>query len=129
LVVRFGAGNGRPYGLAGRGPQEASVFAIIQSGGRQVKVSPGSVVEVDRVGGLKAGEQVSIDQVLMVGTDGGEVKAGSPFVANARVIAVIEGESRGPKIRIFKKKRRKGFRKSGGHRATYTKVSIKDIVI
>jgi large subunit ribosomal protein L21 len=105
------------------------VFAIIQSGGRQVKVSPGSVVEVDRVGGLKPGEQVSIDQVLMVGTDGGEVKAGSPFVANARVIAVIEGESRGPKIRIFKKKRRKGFRKSGGHRSTYTKVSIKDIVI
>ena len=105
------------------------MFAIIQSGGRQVKVSPGSVVEVDRVGGLKAGEQVSIDQVLMVGTDGGEVKAGSPFVANARVIAVIEGESRGPKIRIFKKKRRKGFRKSGGHRATLTKVSIKDIII
>jgi large subunit ribosomal protein L21 len=105
------------------------VFAIIQSGGRQVKVSPGSVVEVDRVGGLKAGEQVSIDQVLMVGTDGGEVKAGSPFVANARVIAVIEGESRGPKIRIFKKKRRKGFRKSGGHRATYTRVSVKDILL
>jgi large subunit ribosomal protein L21 len=106
------------------------VFAIIQSGGRQVKVSPGSVVEVDRVGGLKAGEQVSIDQVLFVGgLDGGEVKAGSPYVSNARVIAVIEGETRGPKIRIFKKKRRKGFRKSGGHRATLTKVSIKDIVI
>jgi large subunit ribosomal protein L21 len=50
-------------------------------------------------------------------------------VANAKVIAVIEGESRGPKIRIFKKKRRKGFRKSGGHRATLTRVSIKDIVI
>ena len=106
------------------------MFAIIQSGGRQVKVSPGSVVEVDRVGGLKAGEQVSIDQVLLVGgLDGGAVKAGAPFVANARVIAVIEGESRGPKIRIFKKKRRKGFRKSGGHRATYTRVSIKDIVL
>jgi large subunit ribosomal protein L21 len=106
------------------------VFAIIKSGGRQVKVSPGSVVEVDRVSGLTAGEQVSIDQVLLVGgLDGGEVKSGSPFVANARVIAVIEGETRGPKIRIFKKKRRKGFRKSGGHRATLTKVSIKDIVI
>jgi large subunit ribosomal protein L21 len=106
------------------------VFAIIQSGGRQVKVSPGSVVEVDRVSGITPGEQVSIDQVLFVGgLDGGESKSGSPFVANARVIAVIEGESRGPKIRIFKKKRRKGFRKSGGHRATLTRVSIKDIVI
>jgi large subunit ribosomal protein L21 len=106
------------------------VFAIIQSGGRQVKVSPGSDVEVDRVGGLTVGEQVSIDQVLMVGgLEGGEVRSGSPFVTNARVIAVIEGESRGPKIRIFKKKRRKGFRKSGGHRSTLTRVSIKDIVI
>ena len=106
------------------------MFAIIQSGGRQVKVSPGSVIEVDRVGGITPGEQVSIDQVLFVGgLDGGEVKAGSPFVANARVIAVIEGETRGPKIRIFKKKRRKGFRKSGGHRSTLTKVSIKDIVL
>jgi len=76
------------------------------------------------------GEQVSIDQVLFVGgLDGGESKSGAPYVANARVIAVIEGESRGPKIRIFKKKRRKGFRKSGGHRSTLTRVSIKDIVI
>jgi large subunit ribosomal protein L21 len=105
------------------------VFAIIQSGGRQVKVSPGSVVTVDRLNGIAAGEQVSIDQVLLVGKDGGEVLAGSPFVANARVIGVIEGEARGPKIRIFKKKRRKGFRKSGGHRSTLTRVSIKDIQV
>jgi large subunit ribosomal protein L21 len=105
------------------------VFAIIQSGGRQIKVSPGSVVEVDKVSGITPGEEVSIDQVLLVGTDGGDVKAGAPFVANARVIGIIEGESRGPKIRIFKKKRRKGFRKSGGHRSTYTRVAIKDIVI
>jgi large subunit ribosomal protein L21 len=105
------------------------VFAIIQSGGRQVKVSPGSVVTVDRLDGISAGEQVSIDQVLLVGTDGGEIKAGTPFVTNARVIGVIEGESRGPKIRIFKKKRRKGFRKSGGHRSTLTRVSIKDILV
>ena len=105
------------------------MFAIIQSGGRQIKVAPGSVVEVDKVNGITPGEEVSIDQVLMVGTDGGDVKTGAPFVANARVIGIIEGESRGPKIRIFKKKRRKGFRKSGGHRSTYTRVAIKDIVI
>ena len=105
------------------------MFAIIQSGGRQIKVTPGSVVEVDRVSGITPGEEVSIDQVLLVGTDGGDVKTGAPYVTNARVIGVIEGESRGPKIRIFKKKRRKGFRKSGGHRATLTRVSIKDIVI
>lgn len=105
------------------------MFAIIQSGGRQIKVTPGSVVEVDKVNGITPGEEVSIDQVLLVGTDGGDVKTGAPYVTNARVIGVIEGETRGPKIRIFKKKRRKGFRKSGGHRSTYTRVAIKDIVV
>jgi large subunit ribosomal protein L21 len=104
------------------------VFAIIQSGGRQLRVSPGSVVTVDRLP-IEAGEQVSIDQVLLVGTDDGAVMTGTPFVPNARVLAVIAGEARGEKIRIFKKKRRKAFRKSGGHRSTYTKVQIKDIVV
>jgi len=104
------------------------VFAIIQSGGRQIKVTPGTVVTVDRLA-IEAGEQVSIDQVLLVGTDDGAVMPGAPYVTNARVVAVIAGESRGEKIRIFKKKRRKGFRKSGGHRSTYTRVEIKDILV
>ena len=104
------------------------MFAIIQSGGRQIRVSPGSVVTVDRLP-IDAGEQVSIDQVLLVGTDDGAVMTGTPFVPNARVVAVIAGETRGEKIRIFKKKRRKAFRKSGGHRSTYTRVEIKDIVV
>ena len=104
------------------------MFAIIQSGGRQVRVSPGITVTVDRLA-IEAGEQVSIDQVLLVGTDDGTVLTGTPFVPNARVVAVIAGEERGEKIRIFKKKRRKAFRKSGGHRSTYTKVEIKDILV
>jgi large subunit ribosomal protein L21 len=104
------------------------VFAIIQSGGRQIKVHPGSVVTVDRLA-IEPGEQVSIEQVLLVGKDGGDIVAGAPYVANARVIGVIEGESRGPKIRVFKKRRRKGFRKTTGHRSTLTRVTIKDIVL
>jgi large subunit ribosomal protein L21 len=55
------------------------------------------------------------------------VVAGSPFVANARIVCVVEGEMRGPKIRVFKKKRRKGMRRTKGHRATYTRVRIKEI--
>jgi large subunit ribosomal protein L21 len=105
------------------------VYAIIQSGGRQVKVGPGMVVSVDRVSGVSAGDQVTIDQVLLVSKDGGEILAGSPFVANAKVLAVVDGESRGPKIRIFKKKRRKGFRKTMGHRSTLTRVRITEIVV
>jgi large subunit ribosomal protein L21 len=104
------------------------VFAIIQSGGRQVKVTPGAVITVDRIE-AEAGQEVSIDQVLVLEKDGGEILAGSPFVANAKVVGVIDGESRGPKIRIFKKKRRKGMRRTKGHRSTYTRVRITDIVI
>jgi large subunit ribosomal protein L21 len=104
------------------------VFAIIQSGGRQVKVTAGAIVEVDRIAGA-AGDEVSIDQVLFLEKDGGEVLAGSPFVANVKVLGVIDGESRGPKIRVFKKKRRKGMRRTKGHRSTLTRVRVKEIVI
>jgi large subunit ribosomal protein L21 len=103
------------------------VYAIIKSGGRQIKVGPGSVVEVDRIE-FQPGDEVTINEVLLVARDGGEITAGAPFVANAKVVGVVEGESRGPKIRIFKKRRRKGFRKSGGHRSTMTRVRIKEIV-
>ena len=104
------------------------MFAIIQSGGRQVKVGPGSVVTVDRIE-AEAGQTVTVEQVLFLEKDGGEVLAGAPFVANAKVVGVVEGESRGPKIRIFKKKKRKGMRRTGGHRSTYTRIRITDIVV
>ena len=104
------------------------MFAIIQSGGRQVKVAPGDVIKVDRFE-ANAGDEVTIDQVLVLEKDGGEVLAGSPFVPNVKVVGVVEGEARGLKIRIFKKKRRKGMRRTKGHRSTYTQVRIKDIQI
>ena len=104
------------------------MFAIIQAGGRQVKVNPGSVVTLDRVD-AEVGKEVTFDQVLFLEKDGGEVLAGAPFVANAKVVGVVDGESHGPKIRVFRKKRRKGFRKTRGHRSTYTRVRVTDIVI
>ena len=104
------------------------MFAIIQSGGRQVKVSPGAVIAVDRFE-ANAGDEVTIDQVLVLEKDGGEVLAGAPYVADVKVVGVVDGESRGPKIRVFKKKRRKGMRRTKGHRATYTRVRITDIVV
>lgn len=104
------------------------MYAIIQSGGRQVRVEPGAVVTVDRAAGER-GSEVTLEQVLLVERDGGEIVAGSPFVASARVVAVVDGESRGPKIRVFKKKRRKGMRRTKGHRATYTRLRIKEILV
>ncbi len=104
------------------------MYAIIQSRGRQVRVSPGAIVEVDGLLG-DSGTEMTLDQVLLIEKDSGEVLAGAPFVANARIIGVVEGESRGPKLRVFKKKRRKGFRKTRGHRSVFTRVRITDIQV
>ena len=104
------------------------MYAIIQALGRQVRVAPGELTQLDGTLG-EAGAELTLDRVLLVEKDNGEVVAGAPFVANAQVRAVVTGETRGPKIRIFKKKRRKGMRRTKGHRATYTEVRIKDIVI
>jgi large subunit ribosomal protein L21 len=104
------------------------VFAIIQSGGRQVKVTPGAVVNVDRFAGTP-GEQVTIDQVLLVGKEGGECVTGDPYVTGARVVGVVSGEVRGEKIRVFKKKRRKQYRRTKGHRSTFTQVRVQDILV
>jgi len=104
------------------------VFAIIQSGGRQVKVTAGSIVEVDRID-AQPGDEVSIDRILFLEKDGGEVLAGAPFVANVKVLGVVDSESRGPKIRVFKKKRRKGQRNTKGHRSTLTRVRITEIQV
>ena len=104
------------------------MYAIVQARGRQLKVTPGAVVEVDGTPG-EHGSPFTFDQVLLIEKDGGEVLAGAPYVANARVVGVVEGETRGPKIRVFKKKRRKGFRKTRGHRSFLTRVRITDIQV
>jgi large subunit ribosomal protein L21 len=102
------------------------VYAIIQSRGRQLKVTPGAVVEIDGPP-AEAGTELTFNQVLLVGKDAGDIVAGAPFVADAKVLGVVDGESRGPKLRVFKKKRRKGFRKTRGHRSVFTRVRITDI--
>jgi large subunit ribosomal protein L21 len=104
------------------------MFAIIQMNGRQARVTPGGVVTVDGTV-AEQGATVTLEQVLLIEKDGGEVLAGAPYVANARVVGIVEGESRGPKIRVFKKKRRKGMRRTKGHRAVYTRVRVTEILI
>jgi large subunit ribosomal protein L21 len=104
------------------------MYAIIKSGGRQIKVEPGSVATLEGSVG-EPGAELASEQVLLVEKDSGEVLTGAPFVANARVVVVVVGESRGPKIRVFKKKRRKGMRRTKGHRAVFTRVRIKDILL
>jgi len=104
------------------------VYAIVQARGRQLKVTPGAVVEVDGTPG-EQGSAFTFDQVLLVERGAGDVVAGAPFVAGAKVVGVVDGEARGPKLRVFKKKRRKGFRKTRGHRSFFTRVRITDIQV
>jgi large subunit ribosomal protein L21 len=104
------------------------MYAIVQFGGRQVRVTPGAVAVIDGTAG-EPGAELTFDRVLLVEKDGGEVVAGAPFVAQASVRGVVQGEARGPKIRVFKKKRRKGMRRTKGHRAVYTRLLVKDILL
>ncbi|ODS55711.1 MAG: 50S ribosomal protein L21 [Acidobacteria bacterium SCN 69-37] len=102
------------------------MFAIVQAGGRQEKVAPGAVVVVDRLD-AEPGAEVTFDKVLLVGTDGGEFVAGAPYVAGASVTAVVEAQAKAKKIRVFKMKRRKHFRKTRGHRTQQTHVRVTSI--
>jgi len=104
------------------------VYAIVQCGGHQVKMAPGAVVTIDRVQ-AEAGGQLDFDQVLLVEKDDGEVLAGAPYVAGAKVVGVVDDQVRGPKVRVFKKKRRKGMRRTIGHRSDLTRVRITEIVL
>ena len=104
------------------------MYAIIKSGGRQLKVAPGSLVTVDRLSD-DPGQEVNFDRVLLVEKDGGEIVDGTPYVSNASVSGIVDAETQGPKIRVFKKKRRKGFRRTQGHRSILTRIRVKDIIV
>ena len=102
------------------------MYAIIETGGKQYKVSPGDTVEVEKLG-KKEKEEVSLERVLLISGDG-KVIVGQPVIAGAKVTAEIIGDKLGKKVIAFKFKRRKGYKVKKGHRQTYTRVKIKEIV-
>jgi large subunit ribosomal protein L21 len=104
------------------------VFAIIQASGRQFRVEPGAVIEINGHG-QDPGAELSFDEVLLVGRDAGEVMAGAPFVAGAKVLGVVDKVGKSAKVRVFKKKRRKQYRRTKGHRSLITRVRITDIQV
>ena len=104
------------------------MYAIIQARGRQLKVTPGAIIEVDGRPG-EVGSEFNFDQVLLIEKDAGDILAGAPFVANAKVIGVVDGEARGPKIRVFKKKKRTTYRRTKGHRQNLHRIRIDEIVL
>jgi large subunit ribosomal protein L21 len=97
------------------------MFAIVEAGGRQEKVVPGTVVVVDRLV-AEPGAEVTFERVLLIENDG-QVVTGTPYVAGASVIGV-EAQVKSKKIRVFKTKRRKQYRRTRGHRTQVTRVKV-----
>ncbi len=104
------------------------MYAIIQTGGKQYRVAPGDVLRVERLPGER-GDEVKLDQVLLVTSDGGEVTVGAPLVENASVKGQIVRQGKAKKVMVFKKKRRKGYRRRQGHRQLFTAVQIQEIIV
>jgi len=100
-------------------------YAIIRSGGKQFRVSPGDVVRVPSIAEKNAGDTVEFD-VLTTGNENG-VRIGSPTVDGASVTGTVVKHGRGPKIIVFKFKKRKGYKKTKGHRQGFTEVKIESV--
>ena len=101
------------------------MYAVIKTGGKQYKVSAGEKLKIESIL-ADVGSEVVLDQVLLV-ADGDNVTAGTPLVAGATVNATVVAHGRGEKIKIFKLRRRKHFRKTLGHRQNYTEIQISGI--
>ena len=101
------------------------MYAIIQTGGKQYRVETGDVLDVE-LDAMGEGDSIEFDEVLLVG-EGENVRIGAPLVENARVSASRLDDVRGPKVLVFKKKRRKGYRRLAGHRQNLLRVRIDEI--
>jgi len=103
------------------------MYAVVEAGGKQYKISPGDMVTVEKLPG-EAGSQVVLTKVLMV-SDDGIVEVGQPLLDGVKVVAEIMAQERGPKITVFKFKRRKKYRRKQGHRQALTRIRIKEIIV
>jgi large subunit ribosomal protein L21 len=102
------------------------MYAVIETGGKQYRVAPGDVIDVERGASAESDGSLRFDRVLMVNGDNG-AQLGSPVVSGALVKASVVGEVRGPKIRVFKKKKRTTYRRTKGHRQDLLRVRIEGI--
>ena len=103
------------------------MYAIIETGGKQYKVSPGETVQVDKLA-LENNTDVTLDKVIMVSKDDKAI-FGSPYISGAKVLASVDDTRKGHKVVIFKKRPRKNYRRLRGHRQTFSALKIKEIVL
>jgi large subunit ribosomal protein L21 len=101
------------------------MYAVIKTGGKQYKVAAGDKLKVESIP-AEVGAEITLDQVLMV-ANGEDVKMGQPLLSGASVKATVVGHGRGEKIKVYKMRRRKHYRKTQGHRQNYTEIQISGI--
>jgi large subunit ribosomal protein L21 len=101
-------------------------YAIIRTGGKQFRVSPGDVVHIPTLADKNEGDRVEFDEVLVSGDSNG-ARIGAPTIVGARVTATVLKNGRGPKIIVFKFKRRKHYKRTKGHRQGFTSIKIESI--
>ena len=101
------------------------MYAVIKTGGKQYKVSAGEKLRIESVP-ADVGAEITLDQVLLV-ADGDNVTMGTPLVSGAEVKAKVLSHGRGEKVKIFKLRRRKHYRKTLGHRQNYTEIEISSV--
>jgi large subunit ribosomal protein L21 len=102
------------------------MYAVIESGGKQYKVTPGEIVAIEKLP-AEVGATVRLDRVLLVQRDGEELQVGAPTIPGATVTGEVMAQGRSPKVIVFKKKRRKNYRRTKGHRQSYTSLKITEI--
>jgi large subunit ribosomal protein L21 len=103
------------------------MYAVIRSGGKQYRVTPGQTIRLEKLSG-EPGSRVQLSEVLLVENDG-KFQSGSPLLSNAKVEATVLEHDRAKKIIIFKKKRKKQYRRTRGHRQDFTAVRIESITL
>ena len=101
------------------------MYAVIKTGGKQYRVSEGDSLRVEKLD-ADEGATIEFDQVMLVG-DGADVTLGKPFVEGSKVVATVEAQGRSRKVDVIKFKRRKGYRRTKGHRQSYTRVRVNSI--
>jgi len=102
------------------------VYAVIESGGKQHKVTEGEILRVEKLD-AESGTEIVFDKIMMVKTDDDKVMIGKPYIENASVTAEVVDQGKHKKIIIFKYKRKKNYQRKQGHRQRYTALRIKAI--
>ena len=103
------------------------MFAVVETGSKQYRVQPGQLIKVDLLDGDE-NDEIRLEKVLMVSDEAGGITIGTPVVSGAAIRATIVAQGKGEKIRVFKYKSKKRYRKTMGHRSRITTLKIEEIL-